>query len=85
MSQLETMRGLLWKCVDIVVDGIHVDNVKPLSATERANLHAAYMAIGKCLAETETPETLIELTRMLIHNGVAGAYADQYERYAEAQ
>jgi hypothetical protein len=73
----EAMLQILRRFVDVVVNDIDV-HVR-LSPSEMRNLQAAYSAIQKCLDEAETSEGLVELTRMLVHNGLAGAYADQFD------
>ena len=80
-TAFQDLRRAILQFVEVTASSKRFGVGTALSAKDRANLAVARQAIQICLDQAETPESLIELTRLLICDGVAGAYADQEDRW----
>ena len=72
----KAMMHLIRRFVNAVVDDF---DYNPLSRTELASVQETCIAIEHCLASAQSQESLVEMTRILIHNGIAGGYVDRYQ------
>jgi hypothetical protein len=83
----EKLRRAMLLIVDLVVeiDFGHDEKSVYFSDLELSNMYAAEAAIEKCLGEARSRANMIELMRMLVHNGMAGAYANQLREMAREE